>query len=330
MAHHVVEHAPALQRSLPEPGHVWSAVLLRGPSEVRTSRQRRSARPHQLTSTRDVGREELILEVARVEAYTLDHLDNLFRFGNVARQRLLASEPTQRTSTALDRIDDFLDVGEASMVRPAEPERVDSRVSDHIANGLVRPGLADIQLSGKRSGGRRVLLVRTPDSAHIDLSDRGQRLDVEAGVETAADEADAETLCSHFTRKREVRRCATDSGSEAQLAAIELGVSNTELLQRGGWAAAPIGIEDVSHVPQILNADFARPESRGGEIPEAIEEADAVSHAGRSLCRPGDIVENRLALRCGRIDERFSESTVRLGIDPGQAVAHPFLAVRPV
>ena len=42
--------------------------------------------------------------------------------------------------------------------------------------------------------------VRAPDAAHIDLADGGEGLDVEAGVEAAAYEADAETV-SHLVRE---------------------------------------------------------------------------------------------------------------------------------
>ena len=64
VAHHVVQHAAALQLAAPEPGHVRPAVLLRRAGEIRTAGRRRAARPEQLATRFDLRREHLILEIA--------------------------------------------------------------------------------------------------------------------------------------------------------------------------------------------------------------------------------------------------------------------------
>src|SRR2546427_6049696 len=200
VTHHVVEDAAALKRTLPEPRHVWTAVLLGGAREVRPTRERRAARPNELATARDVRSKELILEVAGAEPDALHQLHHLLRLRDIARERLLAGEPSQCSRTGLDRVDDLFDVGEARVIRTTQPESIDGGVRHHIADRLVRARLSDVKLSGE--SGRRcgVFFVRTPDAADIYLTDRSQRLDVEAGVEATADEADAETLCAHFSR----------------------------------------------------------------------------------------------------------------------------------
>src|SRR5580698_2093106 len=63
VAEHVIEHAAALQYTVPEPGRMRTAVLLRGASEIRPARGRHAARPQQLLPRLDVRREKLVLEI---------------------------------------------------------------------------------------------------------------------------------------------------------------------------------------------------------------------------------------------------------------------------
>src|SRR5678815_3892719 len=64
MTHHVVEDAPALEPSLPEPWHVRTGVFLGRARQIRSPRGRRAARPQQCLAGLDVRREELVLEIA--------------------------------------------------------------------------------------------------------------------------------------------------------------------------------------------------------------------------------------------------------------------------
>src|SRR5207237_4467682 len=115
--------------------------------------------------------------------------------------------------------------------------------------------------------------------------------------------------------------------SETQLAPVELGVGHAELPQRFGWTAVPIRREDIADVAEIFDPRLTRPESRGSEIAEAIEKGDAVDHADRGFVRPRDVVEYRFTLGLGRVRKWLPKSFVRLGIEPAQPIAHPFLAV---
>src|SRR5947207_11709902 len=143
MTHHVVETSPALKRPLPEPRHVRPAVLLGGARQIGSSSERSAASPNQFAPARDVWREKLILEITGVQADTASEIRDFFCFGNVAPERFLAGETAQRSRAALNRRDYLLDVGDACLVRAADPERVDRRIGNHVANRLVGSCFAD-------------------------------------------------------------------------------------------------------------------------------------------------------------------------------------------
>ena len=95
VAHHVVEHAAALQVALPEPGHVRAAVLLGRAREVGAPG---AAAPRAQTISRaalEARREELVLEIAVQDARLLHELDHAPRLGDVAAERLLAGDAAQ-------------------------------------------------------------------------------------------------------------------------------------------------------------------------------------------------------------------------------------------
>src|SRR3954468_5531071 len=119
MTHHVVQHAAALQGALPEPRHVWTAVLLRGAGEIRTAGQRGATRPYQLAAAGDVWREELVLQIPGVESDAPGEIENLLRLGDVASEGLLAGEAAQGADPILDGADDLFDVGDARLIGTA-------------------------------------------------------------------------------------------------------------------------------------------------------------------------------------------------------------------
>ena len=200
VAHHVVEHAAALQVSLPEPGHVRARMLLRGAREERPARRRSTARPQQLAARFHMRRKELVLEVARLQPDTLHEPRDLLCLGDVPRERLLAGDALERALAGLDRVDDLLDVLDARLIRAAEPERVDARVGDHRGDALVRLRLADLEIPCQTRRARGVLRVWAPDAEYVGVADALPGLDVEAGVETGTNEADAETGGGHGHR----------------------------------------------------------------------------------------------------------------------------------
>jgi len=90
------------------------------------------------------------------------------------------------------------DVRDSRLVGTAEPERVDRGIGDHVADGFVRPRLADIVLARERRRRSGVFFVWTPDATHVRIAHGRERLDVEAGVEAAADESDSEAVAAHI------------------------------------------------------------------------------------------------------------------------------------
>jgi hypothetical protein len=96
-------------------------VLLGGPGEVRTARQRGAARPYQLASAGNVWSEQLVLEIPRAQADAAREVGHFFCFGDVPRKRLFAGEPPQSSDAAPDRADNLFDVRDARLIGTAQP-----------------------------------------------------------------------------------------------------------------------------------------------------------------------------------------------------------------
>ena len=128
---------------------------------------------------------------------TPNELQDLLRLGDVAGERFLAGDPLEGSLAGFYCVYEFFDVLDARVVRPAHPDRFDLRVGDHVRDGRVRFGVADVERARERRSRCRILLVRAPDTAHIGVADGLEALDVEAWVEAAADEADAEGFGRH-------------------------------------------------------------------------------------------------------------------------------------
>src|SRR6267143_4670720 len=104
-------------------------------------------------------------------------------------------------------------------------------------------------------------------------------------------------------------------------------VFDAELGERFRGTALPLGEERVADVAEVLDADPAREEPRGGEVAEAVEEGDAGGVLGLRLLRPGDGVEHRAALGVGAGDERLAVAVVAAAVEPGQPPADRRLQV---
>ncbi len=172
VAHHVVEHAAALQLAAPEPRHVRPAVLLGRAREIRTSRRRRAARPEQLAPRFDLRREDLVLEIAVRESRRASRA-RATRFASATfrasgfSQAMPASVPFPLSIAC----DDLLDVLDARVIRPGEPDRVDRRIGDHVGDRRVRLSRRRRRASRASSRGRRgVLLVRAPDAEDVGVA----------------------------------------------------------------------------------------------------------------------------------------------------------------
>src|SRR5688572_15665533 len=119
VTHHVIENASTLERALPEPRHVRSAVLFGGARQIRAPRERGTSCPDELLPACDLRRKELILEVAGVESNARRESRNFFCLGDVAGEWFLAREPAKRSSAVGNRGDDLFHVGDARLVRAA-------------------------------------------------------------------------------------------------------------------------------------------------------------------------------------------------------------------
>src|ERR1700682_5430548 len=87
---HVGEHAATLLAALPEPGHVRAAMLLGRAGEIGPASAGHGAAPDDLLAPLHGRREDLVLEIAVVEAGILRQAQLLARLGQGAGQRLLA------------------------------------------------------------------------------------------------------------------------------------------------------------------------------------------------------------------------------------------------
>src|SRR5690606_8706015 len=135
VAHHVIQHAAALQIASPEPGRMRTAVLLGGARQIRPAGETRSPSPDAAPTLLHVRREKLILEVSMLQAGPLDQPGDLERFGDRTGQWLLAGDASQGAPVALDGVDQLLDVVDAGVIGAAEPDRLDAWIGDHGRDG---------------------------------------------------------------------------------------------------------------------------------------------------------------------------------------------------
>src|SRR5580704_15173160 len=99
VAHHIIKDTAALERALPEPGHVWASVFLGGSGEIRAARLARSARPDRRTAMLHLRGVDLILQVRVCQSSAFDERDDLFCLGNIPHQELLARDPGEPAPT---------------------------------------------------------------------------------------------------------------------------------------------------------------------------------------------------------------------------------------
>src|SRR5204862_4823715 len=121
----------ALERTLPEPRAVRSAVLSRRASEVWPARKLRAPGPEQHAADFDLRCKHLILQIAMREPDLVYQLEHPFRFCDIARQRFLAGDADQFAFAALDGTDHLFHDFDAGVGRAGGPERVDPRILCH-------------------------------------------------------------------------------------------------------------------------------------------------------------------------------------------------------
>src|SRR6185312_15828152 len=197
MTHHVVEHTAALHVAAPEPWHVRATVFFGCAREIRASGSRCAATPDQRPAGLDLRREQLILQIAVHQSNALDELEDRCGFRDVACEWLFARDCLESAPATLDRADYLPDVLDAGEVGAEQPDRVDRGIGNHVGDGIVRAGISNIERARERRGRGCVLTVRTPDSEYVRVAHSDERLEVEPGDETAANEADAESVAAH-------------------------------------------------------------------------------------------------------------------------------------
>ncbi len=197
MTHHVVEDSAALQLALPEPGHVGSAVLLRGPGQIGAAGECGAARPDDGAALRHGGRERLVLEIAVGDPGLLRELEDPLRFRDVAAERFLACDAAELALAARDRVRDLLEVLDAREVRTAHPKRIDRGVGHHLSQRAVGLRLPHVELPRHGRHVLSVLVVRAPHTQHVGISHALEREEMEPRIEPASDESDAESFPGH-------------------------------------------------------------------------------------------------------------------------------------
>src|SRR5207244_11285719 len=79
-----------------------------------------------------------------------------------------------------------------TLFRP-QPQRADPRIRDHLGDGAVRLRRPNVERAGEAGRRFSVLLVRAPHAHHVRVAHSLERLQVKPGVESAADEPDAQS-----------------------------------------------------------------------------------------------------------------------------------------
>ena len=193
VTHHVIQHAASLQRRLPEPGHVRSAVLFGRACEIRTTGEGGASRPDQLLAAGYFRREKLILEISGIQAHTRRQLRDTSCFFDISRERLFARDTAQLSSVA-ECANNFFDVLDAGLIWSAKPDRVDCRIGDHLCDRAICSCVTYLEPPCICRSSAGVLRVWTPYSAHVGITHAGERLNMKACVEAAADKTDAKAL----------------------------------------------------------------------------------------------------------------------------------------
>jgi hypothetical protein len=93
-------------------------MLLRCAREIRSACKRGTACPDEVLSARDVGCEELVLEVAGVEPDACRQARNFTRLRDIARQWFFTSD-TSKLRAGFDGPNNFLDVFDSRVVGAA-------------------------------------------------------------------------------------------------------------------------------------------------------------------------------------------------------------------
>src|SRR5690606_9604649 len=86
------------------------------------------------------------------------------------------------------------------VVGTADPDGIDIGVGHHLRDGAVGLRISDVDVTRELGGRFRILAVGAPDARDVRFADADERLDVELGDESAADESNLQTTIAHGSR----------------------------------------------------------------------------------------------------------------------------------
>src|SRR6266851_3960050 len=173
------------------------AVFFRRPSKIRTSGERGSPAPDDLSSTRNTRCKDLVFEITVQQPGALYHVNHPTRLSHVASERLFASNADQFSFSGPDCIVNGLHMLQAQMVWRAEPKAVYLRRGNHLFNRIESPGVTHAKPAGEIGCRFSMPVVWTVYAEHISIAHANPGLNVKARHKSAADESNSESRRSH-------------------------------------------------------------------------------------------------------------------------------------
>ena len=152
---------------------------------------------------------DLILEVGGGRADLARELDDAARFGEVARERLLADHAAELRAVS-DCLRDLFHHGHAAEVRAEDRDHVD--VVRHLPHAVEH--LAGTQPAGTHRFGERVRRRARRQPVDLDAADGFERAQVELTDEAGADDPVPQRHASRRTCSRAGRRAAARARSQ--------------------------------------------------------------------------------------------------------------------
>src|SRR5262245_50166318 len=116
VAHHVVQHASALQVTAPKPRLVRTAMFLGSPRQIRPAREGYASRPNDVAPGRNRRREELIFKISMANAGFFNQLEDPLRLSDIPCKRFLAGNTFERSAALFNRRNDLIDILDACVI----------------------------------------------------------------------------------------------------------------------------------------------------------------------------------------------------------------------
>ena len=152
---HVGQNAAALAPALPEPRHVWPAMLLGRARQIGAAAGRHGAPPHDVLAALNGAGEHLVLQIAVQQLGVFGESQHLARFRERPPERLFAGDADKLRPARRDEAMDFAHGLEPREIRHADPDRVDFAGKQHrFERGKARQGPSSSALAFAASASR--------------------------------------------------------------------------------------------------------------------------------------------------------------------------------